>query len=117
MDFIERSQKLLQESKVEEAITKLEQAISMRPEDSSLHYQLGELYKQNGEIDLAINEMLGVLEFDPGHRQACQQLGAMYEEKGFFYQAIKMWNEAGALLTSDETRLHLQSFGGETFKD
>ncbi len=105
----QESQKLLQEGDSEGAIKSMEQAISVHPEDPTLHYKLGELYYQNNKIDLAINEMLGVLEFNPGDIQARQQLGLMYEEKGYLYQALKMWKEADALLTSDKTRMHLQS--------
>jgi len=105
----QESQTLLQEGNVKEAIAKLVQAISVHPEDPNLHYKLGELYKQNGEIDLAINEMLGALEFDSGHLQARQQLGLMYEEKGFLYQSLKVWKEADALLASDETRSHIRT--------
>lgn len=105
----QESQNLLQEGDLKEAIVKLMQAISVYPEDPNLHYKLGKLYKQNSEIDLAINEMLGVLQFDPEHLEARQQLGLMYEEKGFLYQSLKMWKEADTLLTSDETRSHIQA--------
>jgi tetratricopeptide (TPR) repeat protein len=106
--ILQESQKLLNEGNIEGAVVSLEQAISIHPGDPNLHYKLGELYQQNRKIDLAINEMLGVLEFDPQHVQARQQLGLLYEEKGYLYQAFKMWKEADALLTSDETTFHLK---------
>lgn len=107
--FYQESQELLQEGNTEGAITKLIQAISVRPEDSNLHYKLGELYQQKKNTDLAINEMLGALEFNQKHVPARQELGSMYEEKGYFYQALKMWKEADSLLISDKTRRHIQN--------
>lgn len=115
-ELYQESQRLLHEDNTEGAISKLEQAISIRLEDPELHYKLGELYEQTNKADLAINEMLGVIEFDPGHVLAHQQLGIMYEKKEYFYQALKKWKEADALLSSDQTKSHLQSLSEKLSK-
>lgn len=54
--FVSRAQAFLHLRRPMEAIAALRRALELRPEDPSLHYQLGQLYRKQGQAELAEQE-------------------------------------------------------------
>lgn len=94
--------KAIQEGDLTKAILFLERATQITPDNPGLHFELGELYERNGQIDLAINQMRGALEFDQTLGAAYQKLGLLYEKKRNFYQARRELNRAPLIDPSRE---------------
>lgn len=69
------------------AAQSLENTVMLRPDDIAGHYNLGVVYKRQGEYEKAREQFKKVLEKDPDAPQAWMQIGATYEEQGFFDDA------------------------------
>jgi Flp pilus assembly protein TadD len=54
--FVLRAQALTRLNKYEEAVKALRWALELKPEDPALHYQLGQLYRKQGQDELAKQE-------------------------------------------------------------
>lgn len=102
------SQERLDAGDPEKAVSFMERAVSLDPENSEHHFRLGELYEQKGKIDLASNEMRGALAFNPNMARAHQHLGRLLEKRGYFYQAVKEWKLADAIQPSGQNKQELQ---------
>lgn len=72
----------------------LENVIMLRPDDVAGHYNLGVVYKRQGEYEKAREQFKKVLEKEPDAPHAWMQIGATYEEQGFFDDAKDAYLEA-----------------------
>ncbi len=86
------------------AISGLEQAVAIYPENAGLQFRLGEVYAESGRIDPAIGRMMRAIDVDPKDFRLFEWLAKLYEGKGYLYQALRGWKKAEALHPSDRTR-------------
>ena len=59
-----------------------------------VHFEQAETYRQQGNIDKAIEEYQAILALDPNANDARNNLGLLYKEKGRFAEAIAEYREA-----------------------
>ena len=71
-------------------------------QNSQLYYEVGRLHFNLGELDLAKNSFLRVLEFAPGHSNALYSLGLIYEIITEFDLALDYFNQALLLNPNSE---------------
>lgn len=81
--------------------TKLEQVLMIRPEDIPAHYNLGVIYKRRGKMEQArasFYRVIQLAEKDPSGEMvsgsAWMQIGAVYEEQGFYEDARDAYMKA-----------------------
>ena len=78
--------------KLDEAVTVLREALSLdakceRPESENLHNYLGLIYLEQGKVGEAIAEWRESIRLFPKAVWARQQLAALYEDRGRYYEA------------------------------
>ena len=76
------------------AITDLNKAIELDPEDISLYTERGRLYTLKGEYDAAITDLNKAIELDPEDAEAYKVRGIVYTFKGEYEAAMKDINKA-----------------------
>jgi tetratricopeptide (TPR) repeat protein len=76
------------QGRVKDAITKLEQVLSVDNKNVGVAFQLGILYYRNNEKDKSQNLFEQLVAFDPNYSNARWYLSALYEEKGRYDDAI-----------------------------
>jgi len=91
------------QGRLKDAITKLEQVLSLNNKDVGVGFQLGILYYRNNEKDKALNlfEQIVVLQSD--YANARWFLSAMYEERGRYDDAIAQITKIAETNPADET--------------
>jgi tetratricopeptide (TPR) repeat protein len=81
----------------------LEKVLMIRPEDKIAHYNLGVVYKRLGQMERAREELRKAIQLcDPAEDvyllcASWMQIGAVYEEKGFFEEAKEAYLKAREL--------------------
>jgi len=63
----------IEKREYEKAISKLNKAIELDPEDASLYYTLGDLYEQVGKDKESVEAFVKALQFDPGRRKISKE--------------------------------------------
>ncbi len=76
------------QGRIQDAITKLEQVLSVNDKDVGVAFQLGILYYRNNEKDKAVNLFEQIVAFAPDYANARWYLSAMYEERGELDKAL-----------------------------
>lgn len=107
-EALRQSNEALEQGDLNKGTALLEQAVFLDPENAELHFKLGELYMRTDKIDPAFNEMRAALEFAPGLAAAHQQIGLLYEQRGYFHQALKEWKEAESDAPSDRNKAEIE---------
>lgn len=105
---LRQSRRAQAEEDLNKAISLLEQAVSIDPENAELRFSLGELYERTDKIDFAFNAMRAALEFNPSLAAAHQHLGILYEKRRFFHLALKEWKEAEEIAPSDRNKTEIE---------
>lgn len=77
------------QGRIQDAITKLEQVLSVNDQDVGVAFQLGILYYRNNEKDKAVNLFEQIVAFAPDYANARWYLSAMYEERGELEKALE----------------------------
>lgn len=72
----------------------LKDTIDKFPGNARSHYNLGNLYKDRAEWDLALHHWKEATKFNPNHSEAHNQLGNLYLMKGEYILAHKEYEEA-----------------------
>lgn len=72
----------------------LRQTLMIRPEDVPAMYNLGVVFKRQGDFEGAREQFRKVLVLDAASLQAQMQIGASYEEQGFFDEARDEYKKA-----------------------
>ncbi|CAN5308383.1 hypothetical protein BH23BAC1_BH23BAC1_24260 [soil metagenome] len=67
--------------KVDEARSKLQEAVAQEPDNATLHYNLGFLYDQTGDAEQAINSYAKAVEIDPEYFEANFNIAVNYYNK------------------------------------
>jgi len=75
-------------------LSQLQQAIKSNPQDSALHYELGNLYLQSDQTNEAITCYSAALKLSPNHPQILLQLGNAYSALGLFAEAVSYFQKA-----------------------
>ena len=71
-----------------EAIEEFKKALSLRPEDSKIHYNLGLTYDTMGHLDEALGEYQKAVQFNSLDAESHNNLGIVYYHKGFCEKAM-----------------------------
>jgi len=87
------AQVLLKEGKVKEAIQKLEQTKLIAPFDINLAFQLGFLYYNTNQLDLAKEEFERILAINENRFDARYFLGLIYDQEGEKERAIEQFEK------------------------
>jgi tetratricopeptide (TPR) repeat protein len=85
---LKKAERLLGQSRFEEAITLLEELRTQRPDDVTLLNNLGAAYIDTGRVDDGIQTLLAALRHDPGHFGSHLNLSRAYELKRLPHQAL-----------------------------
>jgi tetratricopeptide (TPR) repeat protein len=92
--IFDRAMQSLENGSVDQAMADLRQVITLAPELSVPHNNLGILYKRKGLLDQAIQEYKEAVRLKPDYAEAYNNLGIAYREKGLFREAEKAYREA-----------------------
>jgi Flp pilus assembly protein TadD len=85
---------LLQKGQLDEAISKLEAAIDLRPENGPAHDNLAKALLQKGRFAEAMVHYRKFLEIEPGNVEARNILGTALIQQGHVREAIEQWQNA-----------------------
>ncbi|MCI0478975.1 tetratricopeptide repeat protein [Candidatus Uhrbacteria bacterium] len=77
------------QDRVQDAIAKLQQVLSVETKEVGIAFQLSLLYYRNGEKDKARDLLQQIVAFDPQYSNARWYLATLYEEEGKFDEAIE----------------------------
>jgi len=103
--LFERAIQSLESGHEDQAMADLRQVISLAPELSVPHNNLGILYKRKGLLDQAIQEYKEAIRLKPDYAEAHHNLGIAYREKGLFKESEMAYREA-LRLKSDLAEAH-----------
>jgi tetratricopeptide (TPR) repeat protein len=78
-------------------IERLRAAIAQSPNHADLHYRLGLLYRNRGQIEDAIAEFRAAVEINPAYMKALVKLGLALHEAGQMDDAIHVFTKATEL--------------------
>lgn len=78
----------------EEAIKQFKKALSLRPEDSKIHYNLGLTNDMMGHLDEALGEYQKAIQFDSLDAETHNNLGIVYYHKDFPEEAMAEFKKA-----------------------
>lgn len=87
----QRAMSYIREGKIQQAIEKLEALKVILPQDTGLAFQLGVIYYNNNQIDLAKQEFLRAIAVDPNYSNARYFLGLIYDKEGKKQEAISQF--------------------------
>jgi Flp pilus assembly protein TadD len=85
---------LADEGQIDEAISHLEKAIQLQPDDANLHSDLGDTLIRKGQMDEAISQFQEALRLKPNDALFHNNLGLALEDQGQTDEAISQFQEA-----------------------
>jgi tetratricopeptide (TPR) repeat protein len=85
---------LLQKGQLDEAISRLQAAIDLRPENGPAHDNLAKALLQKGRLAEAMVHYRKFLEVEPGNVEARNILGTVLIQQGHVREAIEQWQDA-----------------------
>lgn len=89
------------ENNFEDAIAADPEAPARSPGSATAHYDLGKVYRADGELGEAEKYFRGVLDSDPGHAGAMAALGEVLQEMARDQEAIPFLKQATVLMPDD----------------
>ncbi len=90
-------QSMIEELRYENAVTQLNQAVTLDPRAAYAHYALGQAYHWLKEQDMALGSLKRAAQLSPAWASPRIQLGAVYLDQGMMDEAIAALNEAARL--------------------
>ena len=87
----------LQKGQLDEAISRLQAAIDLRPENGPAHDNLAKAFLQKGRLEEAMVHYRKFLEIEPHNVEARNILGTALIQQGHVKEAIQQWQEALAI--------------------
>ena len=84
----------LDKGQLDEAISKLEAAIDLRPENAPAHDNLAKALLRKGQVSEAMVNYRKFLELEPANVEARNALGTALIQQGHVREAIDQWQEA-----------------------
>src|SRR5438876_6079634 len=88
---------LLQKGQLDEAISRLQAAIDLRPENGPAHDNLAKAFLQKGRLAEAMVHYRKFLEIEPQNVEARNILGTALIQQGRVKEAIEQWQDALAI--------------------
>jgi tetratricopeptide (TPR) repeat protein len=98
----------------DEAEKVLQQSIAFNPEQPDTYLSLGRLYRNKGNLDLAISMFSKSLSIDPGIYSSYIELGKTFQSRREFSNAVKIYQQ-GLTIFSESPILHYNA--GIAYKD
>ncbi len=89
------------------AIASYNQAIALEPNNPALRIELGGIYYQLKEFDLAQNQFQVAVSLKPDYANAYYNLGHALEEKGQLAGALQQYQTVAQLVANDKTSVKL----------
>jgi protein O-mannosyl-transferase len=83
----------LDKGQLDEAISKLQAAIDLRPENAPAHDNLAKALLKKGQVPQAMVHYRKFLELDPANVEARNTLGTALIQQGHIREAIEQWQE------------------------
>lgn len=90
------------QGRIQDAITKLEQVLSVNTKDVGVAFQLAILYYRNNEKDKALNMFEQIVKFAPDYANARWYLSALYEEYKRYEDALGQVQEVAKTNQNNE---------------
>jgi len=87
----------LQNGQLDDAISRLQTAIDLRPENGPAHNNLAKALLQKGRVAEAMVHYRKFLEIEPANVEARNILGTAFIQQGRVREAIEQWQEAQAI--------------------
>jgi tetratricopeptide (TPR) repeat protein len=88
---------LLGRGQVDEAISRLQTAVDLRPENAAAHDNLAKAFLQNGQVADAMVHYRKLLEIQPENVESRNILGTVLVQQGLVREAIEQWQETLAI--------------------
>lgn len=76
------------------ALSLLQQTVRQTPDDAEVLMSLAEIYRNQGQNQLAAPLYERAIALDPGQVTASVGLGGIMMERGDYAEAVRLWNEA-----------------------
>jgi tetratricopeptide (TPR) repeat protein len=92
-----RAEELRRAGRLEEGIALLLDAAKYKLELAKIHFRLGNLYFDSGDLERAEQAYLRAVEEDPKYASAYHNLGVVYRRQGKIGQSVKMLKKARRL--------------------
>lgn len=110
--IIDEINRLLSEGKDEEAVSQMEEAIKLDPENATLYFAMGAAFDKKGDAEQAIKNYQKSIDLKPDYFDANYNLGAVY-----YNQAAEKTKEASTLDLNDQANYdRLKGESDELFK-
>ena len=84
----------LDKGQLDDAISRLQAAIDLRPENAPAHDNLAKALLKKGQVSEAMVHYRKFLELEPGNVEARNTLGTAFIQQGRVREAIEQWQEA-----------------------
>jgi len=84
----------LDKGQLDEAISKLQEAVDLRPENAPAHDNLAKALLKKGQVSKAMVHYRKFLELEPANVEARNTLGTALIQQGHVREAIEQWQEA-----------------------
>jgi tetratricopeptide (TPR) repeat protein len=91
---LQRSEELRQAKQYEEGICLLNEALAREVDHAAIYFRLGNLYIDQGDLDRAERAYRRVLELEPEHDRAKNNLAVVYKRQGKYHLFVKTYKEA-----------------------
>ncbi len=91
---LQRSEELRQGKAYDEGIRILNEALAREVDHAAIYFRLGNLYIDQGDLDRAERAYCRVLELDPEHDRAKNNLAVVYKRQRKYYEFVKTYKEA-----------------------
>ncbi|PYI89403.1 MAG: hypothetical protein DMF03_07685 [Verrucomicrobia bacterium] len=88
---------LLQKGKLDEAISKLQRAADLRPENAPAHDNLAKAFLQKGQLADAMVHYRKLLELEPNNEEGRNILGTVLARQGRIREAVEQWETVLAI--------------------
>ncbi|MEN6370358.1 MAG: tetratricopeptide repeat protein [Thermotogota bacterium] len=91
---LERSEELRQAKAYDEGIRILNEALAREIDHAAIYFRLGNLYIDKGDLDRAERAYRRVLELDPEHDRAKNNLAVVYKRQGKYHEFVRTYKDA-----------------------
>jgi len=91
---LDRAEALRQAGAYDEGIRLLNDALAREVDHAAIYFRLGNLYIDQGDLDRAERAYRRVLELDPNHSRAKNNLAVVYKRQGKIHLFVRTYKEA-----------------------
>ena len=96
---LQRSEELRQAKAYDEGIRVLNEVLAREVNHVAIYFRLGNLYIDQGDLDRAERAYRRVLELDPEHDRAKNNLAVVYKRQGKYQLFVRTYKEAQRMST------------------